>query len=102
MDKEIIFSIKKVLTNGNKINQKNWHLITAKDTRPNTSFFGDPEIDRQRMNGGYYSTWKLKKEKEGFIFREINANTGINGHHKTVREAVSTAVRDHIKIYLEE
>ena len=36
--------------------------------------------------------WRIKKEPEGFIFRNTRDNTGIYGHSKTVDELVLNAL----------
>ena len=99
---EIVFKPKYSLGNGNKINKKNWQNIRAISTEPDITHHGYSAIDKIRIdNGAYYNLWHLKQEDEGYIFREVVTNSGINGHHKTVRKAVFTACRSHIKVYLE-
>jgi hypothetical protein len=106
---EVEFKRKYSLVNGNKINKKNWHKVYAVSSVPCTNVKGVPEIDRQiQQNGAYYEKWELvfKPAKgefpEGYIFREINHHGGINGRHKTYRQAIFAAISNRIKVYLGE
>jgi hypothetical protein len=50
--------------------------------------------------------WRLVKEhhdeeRTGFIFKEINAGTGIDGFHPTFKEAIWSAIRKNIRVFLE-
>ncbi|HSW67281.1 MAG TPA: hypothetical protein VLH16_01735 [Bacteroidales bacterium] len=96
------------MKNGNKVTKKNWHRVVAISTVPNTCVFGVPAIDEARKNGGYFDKWKLvyqtntEPERTGFIFREINSNHGIDGFHKTFKEAIWSAMRPSIKCFLED
>lgn len=104
----IQFHRKHSLANGNKLTKKNWHKVIAKKSEPCTTVHGFAEIDRQiKANGAYYEQWKLVYENErpentGFIFREINHNGGINGHHQTAKLAVWWAMSNRVHVYLEE
>lgn len=108
----IEFKRKYSLKNGNKINKKNWNNVIAKSSKPCTSVFGVPAIDREKnINGAYYEEWKLVYEKRddkhdrpaGYIFREINHNGGITGRHKTYRQAIFSALGSgHISVYLKD
>lgn len=91
------------LQNGNKITKKNWHKVIAKSYKPYTTSQGWPAIDNAiKETGTYYETWALKKEEDGYIFREINHGGGINGHHKTVKEAIFHAIKSYIAVFLED
>lgn len=96
------------MKNGNKVTKKNWHRVVAISLVPTTCLRGWPVIDEARKNGGYYCKWKLCFEKgddenTGFIFREINANTGIDGHHPTFKQAIWNAITEgRIACFLED
>lgn len=93
-----------ILKNGNKLNKYNWQNVIAKSTRACTNVNGVKEIDRLRqLHGVYHESWVIKKEMEGYIFREVNHNGGINGHHKTYRLAVFYAINvtPYIEIFLD-
>ena len=109
----IFFERKYSLKNGNKVNKNNWHKVFAADSRPNTNILGVPAIDKARKNGGkYYNKYKLVYEdpepsdpnsRFGYIFREVNAGTGINGHHGTYRKAIFSALESgNISVFLED
>lgn len=99
---EIEFKKKYSLVNGNKINKNNWHKVVAICLEPNISIHGVTAIDSVRISGGqYFCRYKLVKEEDGYIFREINANTGINGHHETYRLAIFRAISSRIRVILE-
>ena len=97
------------MKNGNKITKKNWHKVVAVSTEPCTNVHGVKEIDRQiKENGVYFEKWALRYEEangifeSGFIFREINHDGGINGRHKTAKEAIWHAIKSYIIVGLEE
>jgi hypothetical protein len=104
----IEFKKKYSMQNGHKVTRKNWQNVIAVSTTPNNSSFGWPEIDKARKEGGYFDTWKLVFEKNdvpercGYIFREVIANHGINGHHKTYKQAIWAAMNNHIRVYLND
>lgn len=100
---KIEFKKKCSMQNGNKITNNNWHMIRAKSSEPCVSVRGVTAIDIAILNTGYYyETWHLKKEQEGYIFREISHNGGINGHHESAKAAVWGAIRAHISVFLED
>lgn len=108
MTSVIQFEVKYSLKNGNRLTKKNWHKVVAISNRPCTNVKGVPAIDAEiKRSGAYYEKWALKYEPKteynaaGFIFREINHNGGINGHHKTFKEAVFHAIKSYISVMLE-
>jgi hypothetical protein len=105
----IKFERKYTLKNGNKLNKKNWQKVIAISLQPCTNVKGVPAIDHEiKLHGCYFEKWKLRYEPDdanspaGYIFREVNHNGGINGRHKTYREAIWSAIKNHIQVYLEE
>lgn len=99
----IEFKRKFSLGNGQKINRKNWQNIKALSLKPCTNILGVPEIEAHKAaHGEYFCLYNLVKEKEGYIFREQYAGTGINGHHETYRKAVWNACMGSFRVYLEE
>lgn len=75
--------------------------IKARSKEVNTSCFG-PNVDRIREEkGSYTSEYRLVKEKQGYIFREVLMDIGINGHHKTMKRAIVAALR-FVDIYVDE
>lgn len=104
----IEFISKYSLQNGNKVTKKNWQKVFAYSVNPCTNVLGVPAIEAAKANGGYFEKWKLvyedkHSERTGYIFREINHNGGINGMHKTPKEAIWWALKhNHIRVCLEE
>lgn len=105
----IEFKKKFSMVNGNKVTKKNWHKVMAKSNEPCTGIHGVPEIElAKQLHGVYYPTYKLVYEKNddqercGYIFREIYAGTGINGHHKTFKEAIWWALSPRISVFIED
>lgn len=96
------FKIKTTLTGAKKLNKHNWFLVEAVSSIADRSHFGNKIIDQEKeKHGAYYEKWELKKEAEGYIFREINHNCGISGHHKTYKAAILTALKlKHISVYI--
>jgi len=94
----IEFKTKIHLVNGKFASKKNMHKIFAISSRLCTTVI---------MNGidpkTYYEKWVIKKEPEGYIFREVTHNGGISGHHPTVKRCVirATGHRD-IKIVFDK
>ena len=46
------------------------------------------KYDKNGLVKGYFEVHRVKKEPEGYIFREVRFNSGINGHHKTLRSLI--------------
>ena len=97
------------MKNGNKVTKKNWQNVVAISSKPDNCNQGWDEIEKiKKENGAYFEKWKLVFEKNedsnrtGYIFREIITNTGINGHHKTFKEAIWYAMNPYIRVFLEE
>jgi|ERR1051325_687793 hypothetical protein len=73
------------------------HLINNANA-PHIVAFKKTPTDRQGnrlgilSNEPYLQTWFIKREPQGYIFREVNHNGGICGHHKTVRSLVLAAL----------
>ena len=81
---------------------KNWRSIVAKSNRPCTGILGVEAIEKaKREQGAYFEEYHLFYEKgKGYIFIEKNHKCGINGHHKTVKEAVFHALQfPHITVF---
>lgn len=51
--------------------------------------------------GKYIPEYRLVKEKEGYIWRNTLGDSGISGHHKTVRRAIIGALY-YVDIYIDE
>lgn len=95
------------IKNGNKLTNKNWHKLIAISNTPCTNVKGVLVIDNEiKINGAYFEKWSLKFEPKthlrpaGYIFREVNHNGGISGIHDTYKEAVWSALRSHITVWL--
>jgi hypothetical protein len=100
----IEFKQKHSLTNGNKINRKNWQLIVAKSIEPVRHDYGVPAIAAaMKEQGQYLATYRIHfEEGKGFIFLEINHGCGINGYHPNVRTLIHRALdHSHIKVFME-
>lgn len=77
---QIEFKVKVTLINNRFASKKNIKYIFAISSELCTNVHGygiDPKT--------YYERWEIRKEKEGYIWREVTHNGGINGHHKTLR-----------------
>lgn len=99
----IEFKRQYTMKNGNKVTKSNWHKVIAICEEPCTTILGVTEIEKaKKEKGSYYCTYNLKKEDKGYIFREQYADTGINGHHKTFKEAIWHAMSHRIKVMLTE
>jgi hypothetical protein len=107
--RSIQFERKYAMKNGNKLTKKNWHKVVAHSTRPCTNVRGVAVIDNEiAVNGQYFEKWVLRYEPKdefspaGYIFREVNHNGGISGRHSTPKEAVWSAMKHYIQVWLEE
>lgn len=47
----------------------------------------------RKRDGEYIPEFRLVKEQDGWIFREVLADYGISGHHATIRGAIKSAFR---------
>nr|WP_294897790.1 hypothetical protein [uncultured Pedobacter sp.] len=71
---------------------KSHHQIKARAKEINKSNHSSL-IDRIRKeSGSHTSEYRLVLEPEGFIFREVLTDSGISGHHKTMRRAIIYAL----------
>jgi|GEM_PF-1281271 len=80
---ELVFRVKCKLINGKFVSKKNVDKIFAVSSELCTHVHGygiDPNT--------YYEKWAIRKEPQGYIFREVTHNCGINGHHKTMRRLI--------------
>lgn len=78
------------IRNGKYITNKNVDRIFAVSSELCThvkSFAIDPKT--------YHEKWAVKKEPEGYIFREVTHGGGINGHHKTLRSLILQTCLEH-------
>ena len=86
------------LDGGSLLSSKNAHKIVARSTKPTDRYGntldknGKSPIGHLQNEPPYFRRWAVKKEKEGFIFREVNSNSGICGHAPTVRALVIKAL----------
>lgn len=88
------------LKNGRLISEKNIDKIYASSNRECESTY-----DKNGLVKGYFEKWRVRKEPEGYIFREVRFNSGINGHHRSLRRLiVSTLISasPHITIHVEK
>lgn len=82
------------LDGGTLLSTANAHRIIARDTRPsdrsgNRLREGEKSpIERYKNDPPYFQRWTVKKEPEGFIFREVTHNGGLCGHADNVRQLV--------------
>jgi hypothetical protein len=90
--KQIIAHIK--LDGGSLLSAKNSHRIIARSTRPSDKSGNrlPTPIERYRNDPPYFQKWVIRKEKDGYIFREVNHGGGICGAHKTVRRLVEATL----------
>lgn len=85
------------LTGGNLLSAANASRIVARATSATDRFGnaltkGQSPIDRLRGEPPYMQRWVVKKEPEGYIFREVSHNGGTCGHHPTVRALVQATL----------
>lgn len=58
------------------------------------------DIVREKK-GNFTKEYRLVKEPEGYIFRCVLGDSGINGHHKTMKKAIVSAL-NYVSIYVDE
>ena len=61
--------------------------ITASVQLKNGTYISEKNISRISAKSGN-ETFSAKNENQGYIFRNITSNAGINGHHKTLRALI--------------
>lgn len=52
--------------------------------------------------GAFYCQYRLVKEPNGYIFREVIHDTGISGHHKTIKQAIYRSLGFGYKLFIDE
>lgn len=67
----------------------------------NNNWHCDLMTKLKKKYGKYIPEYRLVKEKEGYIWRNTLGDTGISGHHKTVRMAIISALY-FVDIYIDE
>ena len=75
--------------------------MKAVSKEESTSWHCDMITSIKEKYGKYIPEYRLVKEKEGYIWRNTLVNSGINGHHKTVRRAIIGAL-GFVDIYIDE
>lgn len=85
MPKQVTASIR--LHDNRLISEKNIEKIYAKHKHECKN-----KYDMNGLVKGYFEVHRVKKEPEGYIFREVRFNSGINGHHKTLRSLILTTL----------
>ncbi len=99
----IEFKAKIKISNGKLISQANIENIFAVKQTPlqkHLHVTGVPEIDNAKT---YYETFKIVKEPQGYIFREVLHKGGINGFHPTLRSLIMQTVGHYqIKIFCKQ
>lgn len=88
MPKQIIARV--TLDGGTLLSAANAHRIMARDTRPSDRMGNrhPSPLHRYKNDPPYFQRWTIKKEPEGFIFREVTHNGGLCGHADNVRQLV--------------
>ncbi|TSE03394.1 hypothetical protein [Aquimarina algiphila] len=77
------------------------HRIKAISRKADTSKCTGLSYDIIKRDGVYFNEYRLVKEEQGFIFREVLWDNGINGHHKTMKLAIVRALW-HVTIHIDE
>lgn len=95
----IQFKTKVHLVNARYASKANMGRIFAVSSQLCTTVHGygiDPKT--------YMERWAIKKEPQGYIFREVTHNGGINGHHKSIRRLVlrTAGFGGHITVIFED
>lgn len=86
------------VSNGSLIRKANMNRIRVYSTRLCTDV-----IHRSINNKNYFEMYVVKKEKEGYIFREVTHGMGISGHHKTLRSLIISACSfPHFRVAIEQ
>lgn len=90
------FKVKVTLINGKYASRCNMSRIIAVSSEVCKNVI-HPAID----NSTYKEKWVIKREKQGYIFREVTHGGGI-GIYKTIKECVMAACKfSHIKVIFE-
>ena len=78
-----------------------YHRLKARAKKPTTSIHTETIDAIRSKDGEYFQEYRLVKEAEGFAWRNVLCDTGINGHHETVRKAISSTIW-HVDIFIDE
>jgi hypothetical protein len=95
----IEFKKKVQLVNGKMASKANMKKIFAVSSQLCTNVHGygiDPKTYKER--------WAIRREPEGYIFREVTHGGGINGHHKSLKDLILATASSFscIKVILED
>lgn len=75
--------------------------IKGRSRKSDTSIHCAASDEIRKQKGEYFCEYRLVKEKDGYIFREVLHDTGISGHHRTIKSAVTSAL-SFVDIYIDE
>lgn len=68
------------------------HRIKARSKEVNKNSHCEATDRIRQLEGSYTNEYRLVKEKKGYIFREVLQDSGISGHHKTMKGAIIRAL----------
>lgn len=102
---KVEFKLRVKILNGHLLSKKNMANIVARSTKltdPWGNTLPSP-ISRFRDQQPVYVEYRIKKEPEGYIFRSTTGQSGINGHHKSIRNLVMrTLFHSHLRVEIRE
>jgi len=75
--------------------------ITARDKEINTNCTSDTINKIINIEGSHTKEYRLIKENGQYCFRDTIMDLGINGSHKTIKEAIGTALK-YVDIHIDE
>lgn len=99
---KIILKPKITVDGYSQLHGVDYRRIKARSKEPNFSHRSD-FVDRLRasLNDAYHTEYRIIKEKDGYIFRDVLGTSGISGHHKTVKKCIITAL-PFVDIFIDE
>lgn len=75
--------------------------MKAVSKEESNSWHCDLMTSLKKKYGKYIPEYRLVREKKGYIWRNTLGDTGISGHHKTIRRAIISALF-YVDIYIDE
>lgn len=94
--------IKQVAVGYSQLYGKSHTRIKAVSRREECTSIHNQYVDQIIEKDGFFrQEYRLLKESQGYIFRDTINDSGINGHHSTMKKAIVEAY-GHVTIHLDE
>lgn len=98
---KVDLKVKIKVIGASRLNGVSFTRLKAVSKKVNTTAHSDTIRAIREKYGKHISEYRLVLEKEGYIWRETIWDSGINGHHKTLRKAIYSVLW-YVDIFIDE